>query len=155
MVSLWLFFPFMTPWNERRDPPSSPTGKMTWGGGRISRAFDFPGRPILPPIRMPARDRICIPDRYMARERPSVSGALSHSLRIFRSAVRPRHAQSAFGAGMRIIPSVTVWGTRRISRCRFSGASAGRVRPSGVIVPAAATQSARARISAAVRSSQI
>ena len=41
-------------WKERLDPPDSPSGNRTCGGGFIFLGFDLPGLPIRPPIRVPA-----------------------------------------------------------------------------------------------------
>src|SRR5512137_1141707 len=65
-------FAVLASWKDRRLPPASPRGKREWGGGLISRGRDLPGRPIRPPIRVPARGRIRNPARCMARSRPAL-----------------------------------------------------------------------------------
>ena len=83
---------------ERRTPPFFPTGKSTCTGGFILRGADLPGRPIRPPIRVPALDRILMPDRCEAMTSPLVnSGRVSQVGSFFSSGDRPRPAIRASG----------------------------------------------------------
>ncbi|OQC71469.1 MAG: hypothetical protein BWX50_00400 [Euryarchaeota archaeon ADurb.Bin009] len=77
-------------------------GKSEWGGGFISRCFDFPGRPILPPTRVPARERIEKPERCITRSSEFSRGAFSHAGLLSRCSVRPRQARRTRYPGIAI-----------------------------------------------------
>ena len=121
-----MVFVDLASWKDRLLPPASPRGKREWGGGLISRGLDFPGLPILPPMRVPARGRIRKPDWCMASSRPEADeGAPPPAGRRSRPTVRPRQARRTRGCRICIFPSRTWWGTRSSSRMAFASGSSG------------------------------
>ncbi|KAF5033130.1 hypothetical protein DSECCO2_609970 [anaerobic digester metagenome] len=141
-------------WMERREPPASPTGNRAWGGGFISRGFDFPGLPIRPPMRVPPFARILIPERCWRSTSASSPGALSQEGRCRNRRSSPVQASRTRHGSTTISPSRIRWRTSASSRIRFMSGLLGRWRAIPSRRPLSAIQSARVLIRIGVRSSR-
>ncbi len=127
ILSLSDFEWFAASWSDRILPPAWPIGNKTCTEGRISRLFDFSGRPILPPILNGARSIICTP-LSIETAFTVVFASSGDGCNLFSSGVRPRHLMSGYGCSIIILPSRTLCGINSVSRSSFIFASWGIVR---------------------------